>query len=320
MNEFDLIARYFDRPVRRARLGVGDDCALLVPTPGRALAVSTDMLVAGRHFFDDANPTSLGWKTLAVNLSDLAAMGATPLGFTLALALPSVDEKWLEAFSDGLFECAARFDCELIGGDTTRGPLTLSVTVFGEVDEAKALRRDRARPGDDLWVSGSIGRAALALRRVTDERRDAKMACPPTLRAALDRPWPRVALGRALAGIAHAAIDVSDGLAQDLGHLVAKSEVGAEVWVDRLPFGDELQALPSDEREALALAGGDDYELCFTAPRTARASVQAAAEAVGVRVARVGVIDGSGTTKWIGATVDPRTLRGFDHFALEAAC
>jgi thiamine-monophosphate kinase len=309
MTEFELIARYFDRPVRRARLGIGDDCALIAPSAGHALAVSTDMLVAGRHFFADADPASLGWKTLAVNLSDLAAMGATPLGFTLALALPSVDEDWLAAFSEGLFDCASRFDCELVGGDTTRGPLTLSVTIFGEVDEARALHRDRALAGDDVWVSGSLGRAALALRGVNEGRVD------PTLLTALDRPVPRVALGRALLGIAHAAIDVSDGFAQDLGHIVAASRVGAEVWVDRLPFGDELGALPRVDRERLALAGGDDYELCFTAPPAARDAVRAVADAADIRVTRVGTIDESDTVTWVGATISPGAMQGFDHFA-----
>ena len=315
MTEFDLIARYFDRPARRARLGVGDDCALLAPSADRVLAVSTDMLVAGRHFFEDADPSSLGWKTLAVNLSDLAAMGATPLAFTLALALPTVDEAWLEAFSEGLFDCASRFDCELVGGDTTRGPLTLSVTVFGEVDEAQALRRDRARPGDDVWVSGSLGRAALALRRASEARDGPVKQCAPTLRTALDRPVPRVMLGRGLLGIAHAAIDVSDGFAQDLGHLVAASRVGAEVWVDQVPFGEELKPLPRDERERLALAGGDDYELCFTAPHSAREAVQAVAGAADTHVTRVGRIDAGDALSWVGATGDPGTWRGFDHFA-----
>jgi thiamine-monophosphate kinase len=332
MTEFDLIARYFDRPVHRARLGIGDDCALLAPSAGRVLAISSDMLVAGRHFFEDAEPWSIGWKTLAVNLSDLAAMGAKPLAFTLALALPAVDEAWLAAFSSGLFACATRFDCELIGGDTTRGPLNLCVTIFGEVAEAEALRRDGAKPEDDVWVSGSLGRAALALQRSIERRDDPAVVVAPALQEALDRPQPRVALGMALAGIAHAAIDLSDGFAQDLGHIVAASRgAGATVFIDDVPFAEELMTLPRDQRHRLALAGGDDYELCFTAPTCARDAIVAAARAADVRVTRVGVIDRSGRVAFVegaarGASpdsshaashtaIDAASLRGFDHFA-----
>ena len=324
MTEFELIARYFDRPTsqgaRRARLGIGDDCALLAPSTGRVLAISTDMLVAGRHFFEDADPWSIGWKTLAVNLSDLAAMGAKPLAFTLALALPAVDEPWLAAFSRGLFECATRFDCESIGGDTTRGPLNLCVTIFGEVVEADAMRRDRAMPDDDVWVSGSLGRAALALEQMLEQRTDPSMSVAPALRQALDRPMPRVALGLALAGVAHAAIDISDGFVQDLGHLVdASSGIGATVFVDDLPFGEELMSLPPVHRRRLACTGGDDYELCFTAPPSVRDAVVEAARQVDVRVTRVGVIDTGDRVTLLdgpaGHEIDPSSLRGYDHFA-----
>ncbi len=308
MTEFELIDRYFRRPARRARLGIGDDCALLAPRAGHALAVSTDMLVAGRHFVDDADPASLGWKTLAVNLSDLAAIGARPLGFTLALALPRIDEPWLAAFASGLFACADAHDCELVGGDTTRGPLNLCVTVFGEVVEAEALRRDRADDGDDVWVSGALGRAGLALRRIGDD-------IDASLRDALDRPVPRVALGLALAGVAHAAVDVSDGLAQDLGHILDASGRGATIDVATLPTGSELASLASDDRERLALTAGDDYELCFTAPVAARDAVLAAARSAGTAVTRIGTVTAQpGLVLRNAAAADP-ALAGFDHFA-----
>ena len=321
MNEFELIARYFARGPGlaaaddpRIRLGIGDDCALLAPVDGREIAVSTDMLVAGRHFFDDADPASLGWKTLAVNLSDLAAMGARPLGFTLALALPGVDEAWLAAFARGMFECADAFGCRLIGGDTTRGPLNLCVTIFGEVEPGRALRRDAARIGDDVWVSGTLGAAALALDRLTRGEDPG-----PALRAALERPVPRVALGRALLGIAHAAIDLSDGLAQDLGHVLAASSCGAELVVPALPSSGWLASLDPPRRLRMALAGGDDYELCFTAPSASREAVERAAGAP--PVTRVGSIVAGSGLRFVDARGAPTAplpidaLRGFDHFA-----
>ncbi|HYF60456.1 MAG TPA: thiamine-phosphate kinase, partial [Burkholderiaceae bacterium] len=238
--EFELIRRFFERPAAagRARLGIGDDCALLDVPGGESLAVSTDMLVEGRHFFPDVDPEALGHKALAVNLSDLAAMGARPLGFTLALALPAADEAWLEAFSRGLFALADAQGCELVGGDTTRGPLALCVTVHGTVPPALALRRDGARAGDDLWVSGALGAAALAV-----ERRLRGEPVPAGALARLDRPEPRVALGLGLRGLARAAIDLSDGLAGDLGHVLARSSEAAGV-----PLGAAL------ERDALPVA------------------------------------------------------------------
>ena len=321
MNEFELIRRFFARRSDGAadadasvRLAIGDDCALLAPIEGRDLAVSTDMLVAGRHFFADADPASLGWKTLAVNLSDLAAMGARPLGFTLALALPAVDEGWLAAFSHGLFECADAFGCRLIGGDTTRGPLNLCVTVIGDVEAGRALRRDAARVGDDIWVSGTLGAAALALDRLTDGDDPA-----PALRAALERPVPRVDLGRALLGVAHAAIDLSDGLAQDLGHVVAASACGAEIVVPALPSSPWLASLDPMRRLRMTLAGGDDYELCFTAPAASRVAVGRAAGAT--PVTRIGSIVAGTGLRFVDAPGEPTRawpddlLRGFDHFA-----
>ena len=318
MTEFEVIARFFDRSAvaRRSRLGIGDDCALLAPAAGCDLAISTDMLVVGRHFFPDVDPASLGWKTLAVNLSDLAAMGARPRAFTLALALPAVDPEWLAAFAAGLFECADAFDCELVGGDTTRGPLNLCVTVFGEVAEGRALRRDAAQPGDDVWTSGTLGGAALALRRLQDG-----VELDPALRRALERPQPRVALGTALVGVAHAAIDVSDGLAQDLGHVLAASGCGACLRPDALPSHPALAALPDAVRHRAVLAGGDDYELCFTAPASRRdAVIRAAADSV-TPVVRIGSIVAGSGLRFVDAegadsrVVDPASLRGFDHFA-----
>jgi thiamine-monophosphate kinase len=267
--EFELIRRFFERAdrVTRLRLGIGDDCALLDAPAGETLAVSTDMLVEGRHFFPGTDPEAIGHKALAVNLSDLAAMGARPIAFTLALALPDADERWLEPFARGLFALADAHGCELAGGDTTRGPLNLCITVFGAVPPAGALRRDGAHAGDDLWVSGTLGAAALAV-----ERRRRGESPPPGAAERLDRPQPRVALGLALRGLAGAAIDLSDGLAGDLAHVLARSatargaSLGATLEAGALPFAPELHGLPMEERIALATGGGDDYELAFAAP------------------------------------------------------
>lgn len=317
-SEFALIARYFTRPSRRAAttaLGIGDDCALLSPSPGMHLAVSSDMLVEGRHFFPDADPALLGHKCLAVNLSDLAAMGAKPVAFTLALALPEADERWLAGFSEGLFRLADEHDCELIGGDTTRGPLNVCITIFGEVPPSLALRRDAAQPGDDIWVSGTVGDARLALAGYRNE-----LALEPAMLDAaglrMHRPAPRVALGSALRGIAHAAIDISDGLAGDLGHILERSNVGATVDADALPAGPALAGFPAAIRRRFALSGGDDYELCFTAPAARRDAVLAAARATATAVTRIGAIGsapGLRLTDASGAALDFQP-DSFDHF------
>jgi thiamine-monophosphate kinase len=296
-----LIRRYFDRPARNVVLGIGDDAALLKLRPGMELAVSTDMLIEGRHFRAGADARKLGHKALAVNLSDMAAMGAAPRWATLALALPRVDGRWLAGFSKGFFALARRFGVGLVGGDTTRGPLCISVTIVGEVPERKALRRDGARPGDGIWVSGRLGGASYALARPRD-----------TVAAKrLHRPEPRVNLGLRLRGIATAAIDVSDGFAQDLGHILERSGVGAVVQYESLPkhrIGDAKL-----ERRCV-LSGGDDYELIFTA--RAGASVEAIARALKLRLTRVGSI-GKGRGLQIldrnGRRMVP--ARGFDHFA-----
>ena len=268
VSEFQLIARYFKRSPRAGssvQLGVGDDCALLQPPSGELLAVSTDMLIEGRHFFADANPYDLGHKALAVNLSDLAAMGAQPISFTLALALPSSDPNWLQPFSEGLFHLADAQGIELIGGDTTRGPLAISITVIGSVPNTQALKRSGAQAGDELWVSGTLGDARLALEVLQNKRTLASDLLTKASERLL-RPLPRVELGLALRGVASAAIDVSDGLLGDLGHLLNQSSLSATLFADDLPFGEALASQTIDTRYALALNGGDDYELCFSAP------------------------------------------------------
>ncbi|SNT00145.1 thiamine-phosphate kinase [Noviherbaspirillum humi] len=318
-SEFDLIARHFTRPPRdaaRVPLGVGDDCALVAPAAGMQLAISSDMLVEGRHFFAQADPALLGHKCLAVNLSDLAAMGARPLGFTLALALPAADDDWLRAFAGGMLALADAHDCDLIGGDTTRGPLNICITIFGEVPTGQALRRDAARSGDDIWISGTLGDARLAL---AGYRREIELDAASLQRAGrrMHVPMPRVALGQALRGIAHAAIDISDGLVGDLGHILERSGVGACIDADALPAGPELAAHPSELRRPFALAGGDDYELCFTAPASARESVLAAAAECGTPVTRVGRIDAAPGLRLVDRNGAPLSLQlaSFDHFA-----
>jgi thiamine-monophosphate kinase len=318
LSEFDLIAEYFTRPLRpgsSAALGVGDDCALLTPSSGTQLAISTDMLVEGRHFFPNADPEKLGHKCLAVNLSDLAAMGAKPLAFTLALSLPDARREWLSPFSTGLLALADQYACELIGGDTTKGPLNICITIFGELPIGLALRRDASQAGDDVWVSGTLGDARLALAGYRNETNlDAS-----ALEAAAQRmhaPTPRISLGLALRGVAHAAIDISDGLIGDLGHILKRSNVGATLHVDKLPPGPMLARQSQEMRRHFTLAGGDDYELCFTAPTFAREAVLAAAVASSTAVTRIGTIDASPglrLTDADGAPLDLK-LKSFDHF------
>jgi thiamine-monophosphate kinase len=321
LSEFDLIKRYFQReraPGANTVLGVGDDCALLAPTPGKLLAVSSDMLVEDRHFFAGADPLLLGHKCLAVNLSDLAAMGATPLGFTLALALPAADPDWLDGFSRGLFALADAHGCELVGGDTTKGPLNVCITIFGELAPGQALRRDAARAGDDVWISGTLGDARLWLAaRRSEVALDAADHASTAQR--MHAPTPRVALGRLLAegGLAHAALDISDGLVGDLQHILAASRVGAVLDVDALPTGAALARQPRALRRRFAAAGGDDYELCFTAPADQRAAILAAGAASGTAVTRVGTITQEAGLRLVdeeGAALDLQ-LAGWDHFS-----
>lgn len=320
MGEFELIRRHFQREGHVTRspvaLGIGDDCALLQPRAGFQLAVSTDMLVEGRHFFAGADPRKLGHKSLAVNLSDLAAMGAEPTAFTLAFSLPSAEEAWLAEFSHGLFELADAHGCELIGGDTTKGPLNICITVFGKTPTGEALRRDTAQIGDDIWVSGTLGDARLALGALYKEYElDAKVLNKAALR--LHTPQPRVALGLALRGIAHSALDVSDGLIGDLGHILKKSEVGGTLHVDDLPAGAMLQKQTAEMRRRFTLAGGDDYELCFTAPVSKREAVLGAAMAADTAVTRIGSIDAAPGLRLLDKAGRPLDLNltSFDHFA-----
>ncbi|GAC1410462.1 MAG: thiamine-phosphate kinase [Burkholderiaceae bacterium] len=363
LSEFELIKSFFIRPSApndRVDLGIGDDCALLAPGPGLRLAISTDMLVEGQHFFAGTAARSLGHKALAVNLSDLAAMGARPVAFTLALALPVADPDWLRDFSIGLFALADQQACTLIGGDTTRGPLTICITVFGEIpvpvpigpgsqteDHAAGLDpcaaqgisatmlRSAALPGDDLWISGTLGDARLALGAMRHEHVQYDVGASPSIyqessagllvlgdrqlaqaSLRLHEPTPRVALGIALRGIAHAAIDISDGFAGDLGHVLAASRCGATVNVDALPAGPVLAMQSTMLRRTWTLAGGDDYELCFTAPPHRRASIVAAAKRTGTPVARVGRIDAEIGLRLIDASGAPLVQESgsFDHF------
>lgn len=315
--EFDLIAKHFTRATPGAVLGVGDDCALLAPTPGMQLAVSSDMLLEGRHFSPQDSPAGLGHKSLAVNLSDLAAMGATPRWATLAIALPDENDAWLTAFARGFFRMADMHAIELVGGDTTRGALTISITVMGEVPPRQALRRDGAQVGDDIWVSGVIGSAALALAyrqgRLFMEQIDAAKVLP-----ALYLPTPRIGLGMALRGLASSAIDISDGLLGDLGHILERSRVGATLEFSALPTLPVAQAyLHEAVARECVLAGGDDYELCFTAPASRHDAVLAAAASASVAVTRIGHIHaGSGLTV-IDVNGQPVHIdkTGYDHFA-----
>jgi thiamine-monophosphate kinase len=276
VGEFELIQKVFYRgPSRKAILGMGDDCALI--SAKKTLAVSSDMLIAGRHFFADAKPFDIGYKSLAVNLSDLAAMGALPVAFTLAIALPNADEPWLIEFARGLFEVADQYQCELVGGDTTRAPdgapLTISITVMGELSHG-GLRRSAAQPGDHIWVSGTLGGPARALELLLS---DAPLTGAPIADAVdrLLRPMPRVALGLRLQYLARAAIDVSDGLIGDLGHIAEQSRLRAEIDVSKLPLAAALNGLTLEMQLQHALAGGDDYELAFTADASNRHAIEA---------------------------------------------
>jgi thiamine-monophosphate kinase len=319
MGEFELIARHFKRAARpgsrRVALGVGDDCALFAPDEGMQLAVTTDMLVEGRHFLSTVPPARLGHKALAVNLSDLAACGAEPLAFTLALALPRADESFLAPFAAGLFALADAQGIELVGGDTTAGPLNICITAFGQVPRGQALLRSGARAGDDVWVSGRLGDARLALEVFRGEvTLDAAEFEP--VREAMECPQPRVTLGRALRGVATSAIDLSDGLVGDLGHVLAASHVGAVIDADALPRSPVLARQCLALQRQCVLAGGDDYELLFTAPTSLRAAIEAAARLAGVPVTRFGQIEAAAGLRVVDAA--GRTLemgwRGFDHF------
>lgn len=317
-SEFDLIRRHFTHPTRHTDLGVGDDAALLRPASGMQLAVSTDMLVCGTHFLPDTDPRALGWKALAVNLSDLAAMGATPRWSFLALALPAPDETWIEAFAHGFLECATAFDVDLAGGDTTRGPLNLCVTVIGEVPDGGAITRGGACAGDDIWVTGQPGRAALGLAAL---RGEIELDAPArhTCVSALQRPQPRVAAGLALRGIASAMLDVSDGLLGDLRHILERSGAGATLDVAALPLAALLDHGVAPERARAALCGGgDDYELAFTAPPDKRGAIAALALPLDLAFTRIGSITTERDTLLLrepDGRITPAGRSGYDHFS-----
>jgi thiamine-monophosphate kinase len=325
LGEFELIDRYFKRTPRRAALGIGDDCALLDLAAGQRLAVSCDMLVEGRHFLSTVAPARLGHKALAVNLSDLAACGAEPLAFVLALALPRADEAFLEPFAQGLFALADAHGIELVGGDTTAGPLNLCITVFGQVPPDQALLRSGARPGHDLWVSGQLGDARLALE-VFRGRVVLPGSAFEEVRARMECPTPRIALGLALRGLATSAIDLSDGLVGDIGHVMRRSGVGARVDVDALPRSAVLAAQPEALQRECLLAGGDDYELLFTTPPSRRDAVLAAAAGVSVPVTRCGSIEAGEALRLVDAQGRPvrpsccATRRAGSRWVSAAAC
>ncbi|MDS1140519.1 thiamine-phosphate kinase [Pusillimonas sp. SM2304] len=317
-NEFDLIARYFTRQAPPGYLGVGDDCAMFQVEPGHHLATSTDLLIEGRHFFPDVDPWSLGHKALAVNISDLAAMGARPLACLLSVSLPRVDEGWLAAFSDGFYSLAERAQCPLVGGDTTRSiaGIVINVTVMGQVRPEQALLRSGARAGDDIWVTGTLGAADVALRLLQGRLPPDDTLLAAT-RPALERPEPPWQFAQMLAGVAHAALDISDGLLQDLGHILQASACGADLDYNALPLHPALQGRGDAFVPSAVLAGGDVYQLCFTASQDRRSRIQALAHSAACPVTRIGRIVAEPGLRVQGADGAPMVLdsAGFDHFS-----
>jgi thiamine-monophosphate kinase len=333
LGEFDLIQRFFKTQSElmlasnpgAVKLGIGDDCALLKTEPHEEMAITSDMLVCGRHFFADANPGWLGWKALAVNLSDLAAMGAKPLGFTLALALPDANPAWLEAFSKGLFAIANQYACPLIGGDTTAGPLNICITAFGSIPKEKAIHRSGALEGDDIWVSGTVGDARLTLAALRHEIALSKEDLA-IVEARMHQPTPRVDLGIALRGVANSALDISDGLLGDLRHILKQSNKDAEIFLDRLPKSATLRKLSIDIQNQYAASGGDDYELCFTAPAKKRDVIAKMSADLKLPLTQIGSIKPTQCStpeikliNAVGIALNPEEtkhlLQSFDHFA-----
>jgi thiamine-monophosphate kinase len=318
VSEFDVIRQYFTRAPQHSELGVGDDAALIRVSPNMELAISADMLVSGTHFFAEADPYQLGWKALAVNLSDMAAMGAQPKWATLAIALPNIDHAWLAEFSRGLFACADTFGVDLIGGDTTRGPLTISVQIMGEVPNGLAIKRSGAQLGDQIWLSGPLGHAALALAHLQARIKldaDTFAQCA----SALHTPQPRVALGLALRGIATSAIDISDGLAADLGHVLNASNLGAKLHLTQLPQASHwpmASQLEPAEQLKLLLAGGDDYELCFSASAVDHERISQLGLSLGLPLLCVGEMVAERGLVVHGLAGEPLDIQeaGFDHF------
>jgi thiamine-monophosphate kinase len=333
LGEFDLIQRFFQTQSElmltnnpgSIKLGIGDDCALLKTDAAEELAITSDMLVSGRHFFADANPEWLGWKALAVNLSDLSAMGARPLGFTLALALPEANSVWLEAFSKGLFAIANQFACPLIGGDTTGGPLNICITAFGSIPRDKAIRRSGALAGDDIWVSGVVGDARLALAALRHEI-ELGGGDFEAIAVRMHQPTPRVQLGIALRGIANSALDVSDGLLGDLRHILSQSNKDAEIFLEQIPKSTTLRKQSSAIQNQYAANGGDDYELCFTAASSARDTITKISGDLNLTLTQIGsiksmqhlapeiyIVDKNG--KKLNTQQAGLLLKSFDHFA-----
>ena len=326
MGEFDVIERFFKTRFAMDRddlvLGIGDDCALLNLAPGHQLAVSSDVLVEGVHFFSDVDPQTLGHKCLAVNLSDLAACGAKPKAFTLSLTLPSIDDAWLRAFSEGLYALSKMHACALIGGDTTRGPLNIGITVLGEIPKGQALVRSGAKTGDDLYVSGTLGDARWALLGLNGQMSVDK-ARLQTLRTRLESPSPRVDLGLALRGVASAAIDLSDGLLGDLAHVLKASQKGAQLQVlDMLQsplVSEDLRTLPQDQALKLMLQGGDDYELLFSAPKSKAQALKVLAQELNLPLTVIGQVTENAGIELLHAPslLDTETLKSlgsYDHF------
>ena len=333
LGEFDLIQRFFKTQSElmlannpgQVKLGIGDDCALLKIDPDEEIAITSDMLVSGRHFFEDANPEWLGWKALAVNLSDLAAMGAKPLGFTLALALPDPNPSWLEALSRGLFAIANEYDCPLIGGDTTAGPLNICITAFGGIPRDKAIRRSGASEGDDIWVSGTVGDARLTLAALRHEIELSKDDLA-LVKARMHQPTPRVNLGIALRNVANSALDISDGLLGDLRHILKQSNKDAEVFLDKIPKSATLRKQTLAIQNQYAANGGDDYELCFTAPSGKRDVITKISADLNLPLTQIGsiksmqhsapeihIIDTDGNE--LNSQQAALLLKSFDHFA-----
>jgi thiamine-monophosphate kinase len=333
LGEFDLIQHFFKMQSElmlaknpgSVQLGIGDDCALLKIDPTEEIAITSDMLVSGRHFFPDANPEWLGWKALAVNLSDLAAMGAKPLGFTLALALPEPNSVWLEAFSKGLFAIANHYTCPLIGGDTTAGPLNICITAFGSIPKCNAIRRSGALEGDDIWVSGAVGDARLALAALRHEIELSKEDLA-SIEARMHQPTPRLDLGIALRDLANSALDISDGLLGDLRHILKQSGKNAEIFLDQIPKSATLRKQVPAIQNQYAANGGDDYELCFTAPSSKRDAITKLSINLDLPLTQIGsiksmqhsapeirIIDKNGEE--LNVQEADLLMKSFDHFA-----
>lgn len=321
LGEFALIRKYFNEQLAPDILGVGDDAARLPIAPGEQLVVCKDLLIEGRHYFPDVDPRALGHKSLAVNLSDLAAMGAKPLGCLLGLGIRQPDEEWLNGFSKGLLDLAHKWNCPLVGGDTVKVSVdgVISVTALGLLPSgSKGLLRNSAKVGDDIWISGYLGAAHVALLGLKSEiRLDEPLL--QELRVALEWPQPRLDLGQALLGVAHSAIDISDGLLQDLNHVLEASNCGATIWADSLPLHPALRGMSTDLVLQAALVGGDVYELCFTAPPEVHDRVVMVGQLLGIPLTRVGSIDAGSGLRVVDAQGQRLQFEsyGFDHFRID---